>query len=188
MLLTNDPDYLNLVAPAFIAGRTFATTRTAVNNNAVPAVDTIYLYPYLLRRQIVLTAGMMRSTAGGAGSSVKVGIWANSTVSNRPLGAPLLADNTGVATTGTGEINPALSGTLQPQVLWIGTLWTGTLPTVAAMGISGETAALVGLTGLATAYNGYTFSQAYASGVPTFSEGATFGLSGGSIPVVYFKT
>ena len=72
--------------------------------SAITAIDIIYFYPFVMPRSITFTNGLARVQTGGAGSSMKMGVWANSTISNRPLGAPLYKDDTGVATTAsTGE-------------------------------------------------------------------------------------
>jgi hypothetical protein len=86
---------------------------------------------------------------GGAGSAIKVGIRANDTTNgangNKPSGAPLIADNTGVATTANNTtLTLCTGGTLGPGVYWMGVKATGTLPTMYCL----QNSELGGLTGL----------------------------------------
>ena len=124
---------------------------------------------------MTFTNGAIRVATGGAGSSVKVGIWANSTVSGRPVGAPVIADNTGAATTGTGQIAVTLAATtLQPGWYWIGSKFTGTLPsTVSGSGVLGwgfHQGGNVSATQI-------SFADTYSNNMPTLAEGASFTAS-----------
>lgn len=168
--------------PGYIASKTYNTFYGAVaTGSAVPAVDTIYFYPWPVFAPITIASGYLRVVTGGAGSSAKCGIWANSTVSGRPLGAPLTADNTGVATTSSSaNANLVLSVTLPVGLYWIGTKFTGTLPT--CVSVSNSTpitffyvpfAASGGINNFAI-----SFADAYGNNMPTLAEGATFSAVG----------
>ncbi len=181
--------------PGYITGRTYSLFGGAgsTGNAAVNAVDTIYLYPFILRAPITFTGGIIRVTTGGAASSAKGGIWASSPVSMRPLGAPLYVDNTGVATS-SSTTNAALAfgaGTLSAGVMfWFGTKYTGTLPTMLAISASpnaGDFIAMTGSTGLNISCISY--AHAYATNMPTITEGdATLTAATTNCPIVGLAT
>jgi hypothetical protein len=159
--------------PGYIAGKTYTMLDAGtVSNLAVGAIDTVYLYPFRVFAPITFTAGAIRISAGGVGSSVKSGIWAHSYVSGRPLGAPLVYDNTGAATTGTGQIAIALAGSLLPGFYWFGTKFTGTLPTAQSIvtptylvpnGGAGSTVGLSASDTYSNNISALSFSEGYAS-------------------------
>ncbi len=163
--------------PGFIAGRTYSLTfGAAVSNAAVAAIDTIYLYPFILGAPITFTGGIVRVTTGGAGSSCKGAIWANSPVSMRPLGAPLYTDNTGVVTT-SSTTNAAVAlgaGSLSAGVMyWFGTKFTGTLPSMLAIQATPDVGPfnyMTGSTGLNITCISY--ADTYSNAMPTIAEGS----------------
>lgn len=161
---------------------------------AIPAADVLYLYPFWVPRPVLVVSLHHRIQTGGAGSAIKSGIWANSPVSNKPLGAPLIADNTGQATTSstatiTADTTDKLLG---PGWYWAGTKSTGTLPAMWSvppsnpfcsyfMGFGTATDGIVG--------SGFSIAATYSSDLPTFAEGASFtAYTGGGIPAVYLGT
>jgi hypothetical protein len=180
------------IHPGYVAGRIYPTYIGTMTTAAIPAVDTLYFYPFPLYSRAVLTSGQVRVVTGGAGSSIKVGIWANSTASARPLGAPLIVDNTGVATTSSGvAVTPALAGTLDAGLYWVGVKATGTLPSCLSIP-SGHSwcGYYTGLTSAtAMASNGLSFVSTYADAMPTMAEGASYTLvSGSGIPILGLVT
>jgi len=180
--------------PGYVASRIYATVPSmAPTAAAVPAVDVIYLYPFQIFARVAVTALRIRVQTGGAGSSGKGAIWANSYTSMRPLGAPLLVDNTGVATTAsTADAVLAASGTLNPGIYWAGTKFTGTLPQTFSVPSNNTWAAFISGFGTAsgTPQNAYSFADAYANNMPTFAEGASFTsiASTSGAPLVYLVT
>lgn len=161
--------------PGYIAGRQYATMPTVpTTGSAVAAVDIVYFYPFQLFTPIVLKGFTARVATAGAGSSMKTAIWADSAVSHRPLGAPLAADNVGVDTSTTGEKAITIAETsLAPGWYWVGSKFTGTLPSMYSL--SGTYMAWAG--GYAT--NGFTLNglgtaSAYANAMPTVTEGLAF--------------
>lgn len=180
-----------LIHPGYIAGRTYPTLRvlpdTAV---AVTAVDLLYFYSFMLPETLNFTAASMRVGTGGAASSVKAGIWANSPLSMRPLGAPLYRDNTGVATaTSSTNIVPALGrGTLLRDVIyWFGSKYTGTLPMMYGLrGADTYSSWLVGSSG--PQFSALSYADAYANGLPAIVEGAAFTNVGSTIPALWLTT
>jgi hypothetical protein len=139
----------------------------------------------VVRIAIRAVSGALRSAVGGAGSSAKVGVWANSNLSGRPVGAPLLADNTGAATTGTGQIALAMAGTLNPGTYWAGTKITGTGPQLTSAnqilgyGVpNGNTLSALCI----------SFADAYANALPTLAEGASFTMVTTPAPILQLNT
>ena len=187
-----NPTGMGLAVP-YITGRYYSTYAGPPNTTtAVPAIDTIYFSPFQSVNPVTLTGAMIRVSTGGAGSSAKGGIWANSAVSARPLGAPLIVDNTGVATTSSSS-NAALAmtGTLAPGIYWAGTKFTGTLPQ--CVSITGGNLFFMAMVGIVTSAspvtNGLSFADTYSNNMPTMAEGASFTVVGASgIPVLYLTT
>lgn len=178
--------------PGFIASRRYPLSPAVVAGTAVAAVNTIYWLPFILPAQLAITKMSIQSTAGGAGSAVKMGIWANSPVSMRPLGAPIVADNTGAATTGTGSIDSAaVSATLDVgNLYWAGMKFTGTLPSVEVI-TNLRASGLAFLFGAKTSNvnKAFSFADAYANAMPTLAEGATFtDLATDVVPLMYAVT
>jgi hypothetical protein len=70
---------------------------------ALAAENRIYLVPFYVRAASVrFSSFSARVVTGGAGSAAKLGVWA--TYQGLPSGLPIVADNTGVATTTSGAI------------------------------------------------------------------------------------
>lgn len=171
------------------AARTYPTFRgTAIASVAIPAVDKVYFYPFVLESDIAVAQLVARVNAAGAGSSVKLGLWANSKTSSKPVGAPLAAFNTGIDTSTTGTKLADIADTaLRAGLYWIGTKATGTLPSLYSIPqYNQQTAELIGESLITT---GYSYDDAYANDMPTIAEGATFTqVSSGGIPVVSLIT
>lgn len=156
-----------------VTGKVYPINVGRLTSAAIPAVDTIYFAPFFMPDTFTMTAAKLRVGTGGAGSSIKGGIWANSPISNRPLGAPLIVDNTGVATTGTGvTVSLALAGTLNPGFYWFGVKTTGTPPALQALDTSTLVANMMGLSDPVNIT--ISFADAYANALPTIAEGASF--------------
>ena len=180
--------------PGYIASRTYATLPGVTPTGAaVPAIDTIYLYPFPVFSRITLAALRIRVSTGGAGSSAKCAVWANSFTSMRPLGAPLLVDNTGVATTASSaDAAFAITGTLNTGIYWVGTKFTGTLPSTLSVPANNTWVSFMAGLPIAggASQNAYSFADTYSNNMPTFAEGASFtALTGASgTPIVYLVT
>jgi hypothetical protein len=181
--------------PGYIAGRIYPTSGAASLQTATApsAIDIIYFYPWVPPANITFTGGKMRVQTLGAGSSVKAGIWANSPVSMRPLGAPLFADNTGVTTqANTTDVTLAIgAGTLSAGVTyWFGSKYTGTLPVM--LGFDAKTINAQFIVGLpsASAINStfLGFADTYSNAMPTIAEAATFTFPGAVIPMMFLAT
>lgn len=175
--------------PGYIAGRQYILLPFGPSNAAPGAVDTIYFLPFILERPLTFTGARMRVVTGGAASSVKAAVWANSIVSNRPLGAPLFTDNTGVATTVSATTVPLVfgAGTLQPGIYWFGSKFTGTLPTMLA---TASTIPFLSYLGGTTdmANSAMSFANAYANDMPTLAESEVFNFASLATPVLAFQT
>lgn len=175
--------------PGFISGRRYPLVKATKAGTAIAAIDTIYFLPFMLAADMVLSKLSVRSTVGGAASSIKFGLWDNSPVSIRPLGAPLAVDNTGVASTGAGDLDSAaLTVSLERDHLyWAGIKTTGTPASIhAVVNLSaGELAYMFG-TKTNNVNNAFSFADTYSNAMPTFVEGATFtDLATDVIPALY---
>lgn len=159
----------------YVTGQTYSTWEgPTVTTVAIPAVDIIYFYPFRVYETLTFTSSLVRVVTGGAGSSIKVGIWANSTVSNRPLGAPITADNTGVTTASNNQDRaPVLSGTLRAGIYWIGVKATGTLPQMVSVPSAHQQLNSIAGSAALTA-NIISLADTYSNNMPTISEGAGF--------------
>jgi len=178
-----DSDIQNLINslfPGYIPGKSYVMYDSSTSSSALAAIDTIYFYPFKVVAPLRFVSAAVRCDAGGAGSSVKGGIWANSPISGRPVGAPLAADNTGAATTGTGLITLAMSGLLLPGVYWFGIKTTGTPPTMrscqAAIGLAPNG-------GSTTAFISLSIADTYSNSMPTLAEGAAV-VAGSNAPTI----
>lgn len=162
--------------PGYLTGKFYTLALQGLTGAAVAAVDTIYLYPFpIYEPGVTVKTLTARVSTGGASSAMKTGIWADSLVSHRPLGAPLIVDNTGVATTATGSnASPDVTDTwLGAGWYWIGTKFRATLPSMFSMGTGPFWMShLAGASGLFVF--GLSFADAYANNMPTFAEGASF--------------
>lgn len=171
--------------PGYVSGRWYPLTNTATSNAAVAATNTLYLFPFQVDASVTFTSMLMRVITGGAGSSAKSAIWANSPTSARPVGVPLYSDNTGVATTSSSvNVTLAVAGTLNPGFYWFGSKFTGTLPSVQCIGASGvapvEQWAWMGVAAAAATFPtlcfGLSSADTYSNDIAatSFAEGASF--------------
>ncbi len=113
----------------WISGKDYPLFRGTVGaSGAVLATNTLYGYIAALPIPVAVSALFGGVQTGGAGSSMKAGIWRVSPVTGRPFGTPIASNNTGVATTGTGAASLAVTATLPAGLLFCGSVFTGTLP------------------------------------------------------------
>lgn len=179
-----------VVHPPYVAGNRYPLHAGGVTSSgAVAAVDIIYFQPFIIERPVSFSAFAIRVGTGGAGSSVKGGIWANSQVSSRPLGAPLFKDDTGAATTASSTTVTVATGagTLGPGWYWFGSKYTGTLPTVAVINADNSSSWLFGVPSASNPYALWiSYANAYANAMPTIAEGASFTVTNSNVcPIGY---
>ena len=183
--------YSTIVHPGYVVGNYYSTWEDHPANAAIPAADVLYFYPWRLDHRITIKSFHLRTGTGGAASAVKSGLWADSPVSHRPLGAPLIADNTGVATTGNNTTTSAdiTDTAVGPGWYWFGSKATGTLPTTFSvpvnhnyMGFYFGTDSTPG----PLVVNNYSIADTYADALPTIAEGASFTeVTTGGVPIVH---
>jgi hypothetical protein len=168
------------VHPGFAATKIFSTTKRVAVSGTIGAIDTLYLYPFHLPNSFTFTGGRARTITGGAGSAIKAGIWATDTTNgaagNKPVGAPILVDNTGAATTGNNTtITLGLGATLAPGFYWVGVKATGTLPTMYCVQES-ELGWFMGLDATVDVLTaiGLSMADTYSNNMPTISSGQSF--------------
>lgn len=178
--------------PGFVSGTVLMPLAPipSTGASAVPAVDKVYLYPFVLFESVLVKQLGGRVVTGGAASSAKQGIWANSLVSNRPLGAPLIAANTGQATTGSGTniSEDTTDAYLGPGWYWAGSKYTGTLPAMQSIAVAaGQFRYFMGSAN-GPLDTGLSYDDAYANDMPTIAEGATFAtVAASGVPLLSFS-
>lgn len=176
--------------PGYTAGRYYPTTTNTVSiSAAVPATNTVYLYLFYVPRTVTITHLGARVVTGQSGSAIKTGIWAN--LNGRPYGAPLAADNTGVATETTGStVDSPAAITLQTGWYWFGSKCTGTLPTLVSLTALHRNDVHYGVTSLASAgHPALSIASTYANDMPTFTDSETWGsVQAAGVPVLWLKT
>lgn len=119
--------------PGAIAGKRYPVAPDSGATTAAFALaDQVYLAPFILGASITPVSLGLMVTAGGAGSSFKIGVWNNNRATMRPTGLPFMSSNADSSTAGTGSVQATVTGVpLAPGVLyWIGAKFTGTLPTL----------------------------------------------------------
>lgn len=189
------PIYKNsFLHPGSISGRKYPLSPGPSSSGAaVSAIDTIYFFPFELPFTLNFTGFSVWIVTGGAASSMKAGIWANSPISMKPLGAPLYVDNTGVATTASGAVASIAtgSGILAGGVCyWAGAKFTGTPPTLFALTSTNTVPTQVsGFTNATYSSPFYAFADTYSNSMPTIAEGSGgFSNTSSNIPLIYGNT
>ncbi len=122
-------------AAAYVSGGRYPLAETLAGAGAaIAAADVGYARPFMVRAPVTPVAFGVRTSVGGAGSSFKVGIFANNPSTNRPTGLPLTFNDVGEPTTANNTDDYAAVAPpvlLVPGVIyWMVTTWTGTLPTI----------------------------------------------------------
>ena len=108
----------------------------STGGSVVVTADVGYAWRWRVKRDLVLAALGSRTITGGAGSAIKVGLWADNPATLRPIGLPLTSNNVGAATTAN---NTTVMPTVGPRVLrwgehvWILGVWSATAPTVVSV-------------------------------------------------------
>jgi hypothetical protein len=185
--------------PGFVAGLTYLLSPTMASAaGAVGAIDLVYLWMWQPPAAGVAKSFGVRVATGGAGSSMKIGIWANNPATMRATGVPLRANNTGTVTTAnsTTALLTVADWTIAPGVpVWIGAKFTGTLPSIVLTGnLGGEGARLYG-TGAANTAGahavGFTAPDTYSNNISALDlTSATFTAVTGTagVPAFYMGT
>ena len=117
--------------PGYIAGRWYAGYPLATTStSALPAIDTIYFTPVLITKLFSFDQIKVNCITGAAGAILKVGLWNMDEATKKPIGAPIVADNTGLdCSVSATQPQVALSATLAPGRYWFGTK-SGHLPAI----------------------------------------------------------
>jgi hypothetical protein len=127
-----------LSRPGTAAGRFLWLTPSAEAAVGPPsaAAGRLTIYPALVTEPDPVVSLFVDTTTGGAGSSVKIGIWRNDPAVGWPIGFPLIAVNTPIDTSAVETDNVAVTATTLPvgQWVWVLSNWTGTAPTVRRAG------------------------------------------------------
>jgi hypothetical protein len=162
--------------PGIITGRYYPTIKGGSTANATGiAADITYAYPFNLPEVVTVAELAIRiGTTAGTGSGVKMAIYANSDSTGRAIGAPLISDSGGQATTTLSSkvgyaVSPAIA--LNPGTYWMMQKHSGTPPSVTGISIAdfsvqdqigrasinGNTA----LTAISKSGSGYAYADAW---------------------------
>lgn len=116
------------VRAPWISGKHYpAYSGTVGSSGAVLAANTLYGYIWAPPLPVTISALILSVQTGGAGSSAKAGVWRVG-ANGRPIGTPIVSNNTGGATTSAVAVSLSASATLPPVPLFFGSAYTGTLP------------------------------------------------------------
>lgn len=183
--------------PGYVSGLNYAAfDGMASATGVVGGVDNLYLYPFYIADNISVDQLFLRVVTTAAGSA-KAGVWLSHR--GRPVGSPLVADNTGISVNTSGIRQFAITTTrLARGWYWWGTKFTGSLPVCLNIpGTAMLTSSRIGLptpdnallNGATNQSSGLVVADAYANPLPNLN-GASFnpvtGASAG-IPVLGFR-
>lgn len=183
----------SLPAPGYRNAQIYPTWAGVIGTaNAIPAVDTIYFYMFRLFAPCFITAFGLRVHTAGANSGVKAAIYADSPVSHRPLGAPLLVENTGYDTTTTGNKETDVTDTMfAAGYYWGAAKAKATLPSPTSVGgalTECDFGCIAGSDISALVNQGISMADAYANSMPTIAEAQSFtSVVTAGIPILYLK-
>lgn len=186
--------------PGFRTGINYPTFRGAhANANAIPAISTIYIYPFIILNKVTITSLTIRLVSGsaGVGSHLKMGIWGHKFSSGTgqylPNGAPLAAINTAQDSSGTTGVNvsAAVSATLNRGIYWAGSKCDGTPPTALSVSSAGhDVQYLLGQSALnSLAIVAISTPDTFSNNLPTFTGSETWtDVTSQGVPIVHFGT
>lgn len=162
------------------AGGAGATAYSLVANGSdtssiIPAVDTLFATPFILARAVSLSSLTFNVQAGAAGSSARVGIYAN-TRDTLLYPSSLIVDGMDIATVAMGVKTSAVGPlTLAPGIYWSAYLASVLAPTILGVPaynlhplLGNDPATLVVRSFLSLAFP-------YAALPATFGAGAAYG-------------
>ncbi len=158
--------------PAYVAGTYPLARQHGAAVSAVSAVDLLLLRRFRVRAPVTPASFGVRTSTGGAGSSIKVGIWLDKAASRAPNGLPIMSNNAGEGTTGNNanDVATVTGVRMSPLVdYWFGVVFTGTLPTVVMCSNTDlDFADFIGVFAASTAANvvtGYSTPFAYSGDI-----------------------
>jgi hypothetical protein len=127
-----------LSRPGTAAGRFLPLTPNGAGPAGSPsaAAGRLTIYPSFVSQPNPVVSLSVETLTGGAGSSVKIGIWPNDPTVGWPVGLPLIAINTPIDTSVAEIDTVAVTPTVLPlgQWVWVLSNWTGTAPSVTRAG------------------------------------------------------
>jgi hypothetical protein len=177
--------------PGYVSGRYYPVMGGPVGTTtALGAADTLYLYPFRVRRRVSVSAISVRVVTAGAGSSAKAAIYANNLNTGRPVGAPVLVDDTGLTTQANSETRDfAMAGTLEPGWYWFACKATGTMPVFQALTASDYmTTTNAGRASPSSALTAITMASTYADALPALADGQAYSdFATTGPPLAFFK-
>ncbi len=179
------------------AGLLIAAASAHGANGTIGAADLLYLRRIVPRVTLTIDGLGARVATGGAGSSMKIAAWREAAASRVPTGVALAANNAGVATASNSAnavASVAVSRLLAGVPIWIGQVFTGTLPGLALI-LSSDLEFAQGIgAGLGNSapvtQQGFTIAQPYANDIAALDlTGASLtAFNGAGMPIPLLRT
>lgn len=196
---TNAALWASRVTP-YVAGLKYSTWEGVHAAGAAGSnvINTMYFLPYVVRHRVTIKSLYAYAQNAGTASTVKFGIYADAegASGHRPTGSPLAALNTGLSTTGTGQIGATLASqsvsdldTGKPRILWFASKSEGTTSAgfMCASATSYRNEALFGraIGSSSAAFTGVTCTDANGN-LPDVTAKSFTEVTGNTIPILGF--
>jgi hypothetical protein len=180
--------------PGYVSQRYYAGYPAVTGTtSALPSIDTLSFSLMVLTRPVTIDRLKVNVVTGVASAILKIGLWRADETTRKPIGAPLVVDDTGLNCSVSSSspeftIDPAI--TLSPGFYWFGCK-SGHTPTLQNLATSGAAfswshgrstgASVVNLTAFTLA------TQPVGDPMPTLTGSeATDGTSAG-VPLLWFR-
>lgn len=125
-----NPGFVSKTTTGYSSGRFYDMMNgNAVGTNVFPtSAINLYIYPFaVVDYSLSATSLNTRVITGQAGCTIKMAVWAHSTVTFRPVGIPIAGSNADVVCSGSGSNQAVpISYTFNPGVYWAGFASTAT--------------------------------------------------------------
>lgn len=133
------------VRPPLISAKSYWAASGQLANTAIAAADVLIGYLWRPGRPLSITDLHLRVQTGAPGSAAKVGVWSLGGTA-RPIGTPLIFDNTAQATTAGGTLTfPNADGVLGDEFYFWASMYTGGTPTMTGLSLNtAEQSSIVG--------------------------------------------
>jgi hypothetical protein len=176
--------------PGYVPGLYYMGYPTpTTSGSALPAIDTLYFCPVLILTPLSFDRIGVRVQTGAASALLKHGLWASDPTTKLPIGAPIVADDTGLdCSTSTSSPEVALSAQLAPGLYWWGSKSGHAPALVAVTNLQSLVGWAVGRSVIGANATGRSMAHAMATALPTLTGGETISdvvVSG--IPLPWFR-
>lgn len=177
--------------PGYVAGRYYPGYPATTASTAIPAVDTIYFAPVRITSPLTFDRLGVRVITGVSSALLKIGLWASDPITKKPIGAPIVADDTGLDCA-TSTTSPELAATafLAPGLYWFGGK-SGHAPTLMSfLGTGGVISWDIGrsINTSMVGMLGYSMAHALAEDMPTLTGAESISdLVTSGAPMAWFR-